>query len=198
VSIAERCINLLLSVVLIIGGYQVYFWCQRHRFFHPRQWPTRLDELIPYLPEWVWVYSLLYYPAILCVNWVMKSSEQFNRVACSYMLLLVLQAVFFVLLPVRTPPAWRDSGAGGSLSERFLALVQRFDAPTNSFPSMHTSVAMLTALHLAQPLGPAIYVFPVLIGLSCVLTKQHYLIDVPPGAALGWVTYHAYLRLIAV
>jgi membrane-associated phospholipid phosphatase len=56
---------------------------------------------------------------------------------------------------------------------------------------------MLTALHLAQPLGPAIYVFPVLIGLSCVLTKQHYLIDVPPGAALGWVTYHAYLRLIA-
>jgi hypothetical protein len=169
VSIAERCINLLLSVVLIIGGYQVYFWCQRHRFFHPRQWPTRLDELIPYLPEWVWVYSLLYYPAILCVNWVMKSSEQFNRVACSYMLLLVLQAVFFVLLPVRTPPAWRDSGAGGSLSERFLALVQRFDT-TNSFPSILPQSRCSPRCTSAQPLGPTIYVFPVLIGLSCVLT----------------------------
>lgn len=189
--------NLLLSLVLILGGYQVYFWCQRRRFFQPREWPTRLDECIPYLPGWVWIYSFLYYPAILYVNCVMKSSEQFNRVAFSYLLLLALQAAFFVLLPVRTPSIWRSCGSGATLSERFLALVQRFDAPTNSFPSMHTSVAMLTALHLAQPLGPTVYVFPVLIGLSCVLTKQHYLIDVPPGAALGWVTYHAYLRLAA-
>jgi membrane-associated phospholipid phosphatase len=147
---------------------------------------------------WVWVYSFLYYPAILYVNLVMKSAEQFTRVACSYLLLLALQAVFFLGFPVRTPPAWRSANAGGTRSERFLALVQRFDAPTNSFPSMHTSIAMLTALHLAPKLGPGAFLFPVLIGLSCVLTKQHYLVDVPPGAALGWMAYQAYVRVIAI
>ena len=83
-----------------------------------------------------------------------------------------------------------------TLSERFLALVQKFDAPTNSFPSMHTSVAMLTALHLAPHVGAAAFAFPLLIALSCLFTKQHYLIDLPAGAVLGWWTFAAYRTLI--
>jgi membrane-associated phospholipid phosphatase len=197
-SAGSVCINLLLSAVLIVGAYQVYFWCQRRRLLPPRQWASRLDERIPFAPAWVWVYSFLYYPAILAVNLVMRSAEEFIRVVCSYLLLLALQSVFFVLFPVQTPPAWRNGAHRGTLSERFLALVRRFDAPTNSFPSMHTSIAMLTALHLAPRLGAAVLLFPVLIGISCVLTKQHYLVDIPPGAALGWAAHEAYLRIIAV
>jgi membrane-associated phospholipid phosphatase len=196
-SAAARLIDLILSTVLIVGGYQVYFWCQRRRLFPVREWRSPLDARIPRIAGWVWVYSFLYYPAILCVNLAMRSAEQFTRVAISYLLLLLLQAVFFVLFPVRTPAAWRSSIPGATLSERFLALVQRFDAPTNSFPSMHTSVAMLTALHLAGPFGPLVFLFPVLIGVSCVLTKQHYVADIAPGAALGWAVYETYLKLIA-
>ena len=73
-----------------------------------------------------------------------------------------------------------------------LALVQRFDARSNSFPSMHVSVATLTALHLQGHFGLAAFAFPVLVGLSCLFTKQHYLIDLPPGAALGWTVYRLY------
>jgi len=54
---------------------------------------------------------------------------------------------------------------------------------------MHTSVAMLTALHLLPMIGPLAMAFPALIGLSCVYTKQHYVIDVPAGAALGWFVF---------
>jgi membrane-associated phospholipid phosphatase len=197
-SAAARLIDLILATVLIVGGYQVYFWCQRRRLFPVREWESRLDERIPKVAGWVWVYSFLYYPAILSVVLAMRSAEEFQRVAISYLLLLFLQAIFFVLLPVRTPAAWRSTAPGKTLSERFLALVQRFDAPTNSFPSMHTSVAMLTALHLAGSFGPAMFLFPVLIGVSCVFTKQHYVADIGPGAALGWAVYEAYLRLIAV
>jgi membrane-associated phospholipid phosphatase len=32
----------------------------------------------------------------------------------------------------------------------------------------------------------------VLIGLSRLLTKQHYLVDVPAGAALGWLVFQEY------
>jgi len=52
---------------------------------------------------------------------------------------------------------------------------------------MHTSVAMLTALHLQPHLGAWVWTFPLLIAASCVFTKQHYVIDLPAGAGLGWM-----------
>jgi membrane-associated phospholipid phosphatase len=194
---SDYVINLVLSGVLIVGAYQFYFWCQRNAPFEAREWQSSIDELIPYVPRWVWVYSFLYYPAILYVNLVLKSPEQFTQVASSYMLLLALQLPCFLIFPVRTPHSWRVRPPPRALSERYLAFVQRFDAPSNSFPSMHTSVAMLTALHLYDRHGIAALAFPALIGLSCLFTKQHYLIDIPAGAVLGWLAHTVYVALIA-
>lgn len=194
-KITDYAVNLVLSVFLIVGVYQFYFWCQRNYVASPRELKLRVDEWIPYWPSWVWIYSCIYYPLILYLNFVLESSRQFTHVAMSYMLLLGLQMAFFVLFPVATPEHWRAINRRRTLSERFLAFVQRFDARSNSFPSMHTSVAMLTALHLVPHLGALAFAFPVLIALSCLFTKQHYVIDLPAGAALGWLTFHAYASL---
>src|SRR5437667_9081448 len=169
-KITDYAINLLLSLVLIVGVYQFYFWCQRNHLATPRELKLRIDDWIPYWPSWVWVYSCIYYPIILYLNFIIDSARHFTHVATSYMMLL-------------------------GLSERFLALVQRFDARSNSFPSMHVSVAMLTALHLLPHLGATAFAFPVLIALSCLFTKQHYVIDLPAGALLGWSTFGAYRAL---
>lgn len=61
----NRMIDLVLSIFLIVGGYQFYFWCQRNALFKPREFGTSLDDLIPYTPAWVWIYSFLYFPVIL-------------------------------------------------------------------------------------------------------------------------------------
>ncbi len=195
-ALADYVIHLTLSVFLIVGVYQFYFWCQRHQWTTPRELRLPVDDAIPYWPAWVWVYSCLYYPAILYANLVIDSPRDFTHIATSYLVLLAFQMAFFLVFPVVTPESWRASNGRRSCSERFLALVQRFDARSNSFPSMHTSVAMLTALHLYPRLGAWAWTFPVLIGLSCLFTKQHYLIDVPAGGALGWVTFEVF-RLAA-
>jgi hypothetical protein len=36
-----------------------------------------------------------------------------------------------------------------------------------------------------------------LIGLSCLFTKQHYVVDIPAGAALGWLAHALYVAFIA-
>ncbi|TMH99990.1 MAG: hypothetical protein E6H39_06425 [Betaproteobacteria bacterium] len=194
-KITDYAINLLLSLVLIVGVYQFYFWCQRNHLATPRELKLRIDDWIPYWPSWVWVYSCIYYPIILYLNFIIDSARHFTHVATSYVLLLGLQMLFFVLFPVTTPAHWRGYNRERGLSERFLALVQRFDARSNSFPSMHVSVAMLTALHLLPHLGATAFAFPVLIALSCLFTKQHYVIDLPAGALLGWSTFGAYRAL---
>ncbi len=190
--ITDLVIQLCLSVILIIGIYQFYFWCQRNHLTRPRQLRLSLDDAIPYTLGWVWIYSCLYYPVIVYINFVTESPRHFLHLAMSYIVLLLFQMVFFVVFPVATPAEWRTCNTGRGRSERFLAFVQSFDAPSNSFPSMHTSVAMLTALHLAPQLGAWAYGFPGLIALSCLFTKQHYLLDLPAGAALGWLVFQLF------
>lgn len=185
-------INLALSVFLVFGVYQFYFWCQRNPLAQPRELKLPLDDWIPYQPRWVWIYSFLYYPVILYLNCVVESSRHFNYVAMSYVLLLFFQMAFFVFFPVVTPEGWRACNRRRGRSERFLAFVQRFDARSNSFPSMHVSVATLTALHLYPALGVWAYGFPGIIGVSCLFTKQHYLVDLPAGAVLGWVAFELF------
>jgi membrane-associated phospholipid phosphatase len=120
------------------------------------------------------------------------SPDQFTRLVISYVLLLGLQVTLFLAFPVETPEAWRRQNRGRTWSERFLMFVQRFDSRGNSFPSMHTSVATLTAMHLYPQLGEWAFAFLVLIALSYLFTKQHYVIDVPAGAALGWVVFRIF------
>jgi membrane-associated phospholipid phosphatase len=181
----DRVIQLIVSVFLIVGVYQFYFWCQRNHMSEPRELRLPIDDRIPYRPRWVWIYSFLYYPVIVAVNWSVSSSREYLYVAISYVLLLALQMLFFTLLPVATPLEWRTCNLRRGRSERFLAFIQSLDGRTNSFPSMHTSVATLTALHLCPTFGPLVFVFPALIAVSCVYTKQHYIIDLPAGALLG-------------
>jgi membrane-associated phospholipid phosphatase len=188
----DYMIDLVLSVILIIGVYQFYFWCQRNHFATPRELCSAIDERIPYWPSWVWIYSFIYYPLILYINFIIESPGHFTRVAMSYMILLAAQMFFFLVFPVTTPAHWRAYNRGNGLSERFLAFVQRLDARSNSFPSMHVSVAMLTAFHLLPHMGTMALVFPGLIALSCLFTKQHYVLDLPAGALLGWLTYCGY------
>ena len=185
----ELAVHLVLGSLLVVGGYQCYFWCQRNPQRPPRELRLGLDDRIPFWPCWVWIYGLLYWPGVLYTSWVLESPRQFVLVALSYVMLLVMHLAFFVLFPVATPESWRAINRGRTHSERFLAAYQRLDARTNAFPSMHTSVATLTALYLQPHFGPWAYAFPLLIALSCVFTKQHYLVDVPAGAALGWVAY---------
>lgn len=185
----DRILQLVISVFLIVGVYQFYFWCQRNAVCSPREFRLPIDDRIPYKPRWVWIYSFLYYPVIVAINWSVTSPRHFLYVAVSYLLLLALQMAFFTFVPVATPLEWRTCNLKSGRSERFLAYVQSLDGRSNSFPSMHTSVATLTAFHLYPTAGPAVIAFPVLIALSCLFTKQHFVVDLPAGAALGWMVF---------
>jgi len=186
----------VLSVVLIVGAYQFYFFTQRHRIRTPRIYHFEIDERIPFRPAWAWVYSFLYYPAILYLNLIAQSTREFVIMAFSFIMLLVLQMVCFELFPVATPHHWRTQVAESSASWRFLGFVQQFDGESNCFPSMHTSVSTLAACMAWSELGPAVMAFPLLIAVSCLFTKQRYLMDLPAGPLLGWVTYQGYLVLV--
>lgn len=192
-SFSDYFVNLVLSTILIIGAYQFYFFTQRHPLRKPIVWRSEIDEKIPFRAGWSWVYSFLYYPAILYLNLLAEDSRHFNMMAFSFLMLLFMQMFFFWFFPVATPEHWRSQNTGKTWSEKFLLFVQKFDQSTNCFPSMHVSVATLTAFHAYDGLGLIAFLFPLLIAISCAFTKQHYLIDLPAGTVLGGGAYILYL-----
>ncbi len=183
---ADHLIQLTMTVFLIFGVYQFYFWCQRQTWRPVVRFNSKIDEALPFWPVWAWVYSFLYYPAIVYLNWVVSSPRHFNHLAMSFFILLFMQMAFFLVVPVATPDHWRDYALGEGLSKRFLRFVQKFDAPTNCFPSMHVSVATLTALHAQPHLGPAIAVYLRLLPETGTLPRS-----ICPSTALSWVAVRA-------
>lgn len=196
----DYAVMFIMAVILIIGFYQFYFWCQRNNLKKPVSLHCFMDNLFTYRPKWVWIYSGIYYPIIVFTVFSFSDFRQFNYTVMSYVILLVIQMSFFVFFPVQTPAAWRQQVEGNSLTHKFIAYVQSLDKANNCFPSMHVSVSTLTSLHLAMnypAIGPWIWLFPLLIALSALYTKQHYFMDLVPGALVGWLAFKVFLMIYA-
>lgn len=185
----DRILEIFTTIVLIVGGYQFYFWAQRQTFRDASYLETRFDGWISFDPRWVWIYSGLYYPMIVLAALVQPDWRAYAYAVGGFLLLLALQVIIFITLPVAIPADWRTvSRDKHPRSMRMLDMVWSYDKLRNSMPSMHVSVATMVDLTIWQHWPAAGYVaglFPVLIGISALKTKQHYVLDVVPGACMG-------------
>jgi len=197
----DRFLELFITVVLIVGGYQFYFWAQRQTFYPARYFETRFDGMIGFDPRWVWIYSGLYYPMILLAALSLPTWHDFAYTVGCFLTLLAVQVTFFIFWPVAIPEAWRKNELIPwariffPRSMWMLDLVWSYDKLRNSLPSMHVSVAMMVDLTIGRNWPIAGYVgllFPLLIATSALKTKQHYVVDVVPGALLGAAIFYAW------
>jgi membrane-associated phospholipid phosphatase len=200
-GIFDRLLEIFITIVLIVGGYQFYFFAQRQTFRDARYLETRFDDQITFDPRWVWIYSGLYYPMILLAALVVPSWRAYAYSVGCFLALLAIQVTFFILWPVAIPSYWRnnievdDARTAYPRSMRMLDMVWSYDKLRNSLPSMHVSVAMMVDLTIWQNWPAAGYVaglFPLLIAASALKTKQHYVVDVVPGAMLGGLVFFAW------
>lgn len=188
----------VMSVIVIIGIYQFYFWCQRNNVRKPTQLSCFVDNWFSLKPWWIWIYSGIYYPIMVFMVFSFQDIRHFNYVVFSFFLLLLCQMFFFVFFPVATPASWRKLVSGNSVSEKFMRYVQSLDKSNNCFPSMHVSVSTLTAMHLQMnnpSFGNWIFIFPLLICISALYTKQHFFLDLLPGAILGWCMFKIFVSI---
>lgn len=188
-------VSIVMTVFLIVGVYQFYFFTQNHIIKPIRQFDMKIDRLFKFKGYWVWFYSGLYYPMIVLIVLTLNDMQHYTYTAMSFFFLLFIQMAFFRYFPVETPPEWRDFGEEDGLSVRFMKLVQKYDDNTNCFPSMHVSVATLVAFHMwnnVPEFGYWPFAFPVIIALSALWTKQHYVVDVVAGIFPGWVAWEIY------
>lgn len=190
--------------ITVLGGYQLYFWVQRYTQQHKTAviLEVELDNYIPFIPETIIVYSPLYYFTFALVVTDMASYQQLIAKIFAALVLLSLQVLCFYCLPSTVPDSYRTILNRGyqardnivsKAAVTLLQYVQTIDEMHNACPSAHCSFAVLLAYMIYDSFPIYASLFPVMIAISCLTTKQHVLLDVVPGMLLGYVV--AYLLL---
>ena len=111
----------------------------------------------------------------------------YDRTARSVLLVMFVGAICHVFIRAEYPrplvlPPFRG------LSEAFMHWVQTVDAPGNVFPSLHVAHTFAVAFVLRRDrprLGTVTLVMAVLLALSTLTTKQHFVLDLVAGFAMA-------------
>ncbi len=143
---------------------------------------SSLDKALPFIPEFIVIYILAYFQWALCYILIARESRE----RCYYFLSGELIAklicfLFFIFYPTITS---RPEPTGFLTSFIFSA-----DIPNNLFPSIHclASYICFRGLIGAKKVGRGFKIinaiFSVLVFLSTVFVKQHFVIDIFGGVA---------------
>ena len=182
-----------LGVALLLGFCVPYFALQRLAFMPVRTLPVAwLDDVIQFDPRWVWVYQSGYL-LIAGVPLMFNRREDLARYSKAFMWTACTGFLCFAVYPISGPRPVVAPAIG------MYAWLVSYDQPTNAFPSLHAGLlactlcsgACATAGRLSSRtrawlLGAGV-VWAVTVSYAAVATKQHYAVDLPAGAAVGWL-----------
>ena len=148
---------------------------------------TSIDRAIGFHPyEWVWVYQSEY----LLVNalpWLATRRDQLLRYTHGFALLSLTSFVIFFLFPITSPKPVVPHPSG------MYWLLQFYDVPYNSLPSLHAGMIVYTLAFGNRVVGRDVsrritgffVIWAVLILYATLATKEHYLVDIVAGTLLG-------------
>lgn len=154
-----------------------------------------LDRAMPLSPAWMFVYGSLYGCAFILPLVVVRGYELSRQALKAYLFVMLLSYAGFFVYPTVAPRIEQASVRG--FAEWSLQLFYRIDQPYGCFPSLHVAysfVGALTCYRVHRGLGQVAAVWAVLIAISTVYTKQHFVVDAVAGGLLGAAAYGLFLR----
>ena len=150
-----------------------------------------IDRTIPLIPEWSWIYEMLFiFPIFLVI--FLETVEEVKRVGFAIIMCDMVAYPIFLMFPVMSI---RPEVSMNTASEVILNFIYYVDLPTNCFPSLNVAVSMVSAFAIYNKTrlnGIWAIILGFLISLSTLLTKQHYFLDVISGFLLATFTYYAF------
>ncbi len=193
----RRPYRVTLPMVALILLVPLYLFIPQLASGRPPHVPaTALDHRIPLQPAWVLVYGPLYLFLILLPLFVIRTEAAIRQTIRAYLAVWITAYVCFWFYPTIAPrPDGTVSGEGFAVWG--LNFLYSADPPYNCFPSLHVAhsfVSALSSYRVHRGLGVAALAGALLVGVSTLFTKQHYVMDVAAGILLASVACALFLR----
>ncbi len=154
------------------------------------------DRFIPFDYNWVFLY-LSVYPMFILPYFFIKRGRALITLTLSYLIMLIISYTIFLVIPVAMyhRPALQST----NLASWSMNMVYGQDPLWNCMPSTHCGVAILSAVAMYRDnhkFGIWTILTALMIGVSTLYTKQHYVVDVLAGYTLGLITYWSVYRIM--
>ena len=182
----------LSALALTLAGWlAIYFFVNRLRVDPNRRIDlgTKFDRKIPYVP----LFALVYFSTYIFVVqpfFILSDARQFYWMLTSFVSISVISSLIHATVPSKIERV--EEVTTGGFSGWALGLFQKTCKPYGNFPSMHVGLSVPVAAVNFMAGGPVIgsimLVWAVLIAVSTLFTKQHYILDVLAGFIGGLVT----------
>jgi membrane-associated phospholipid phosphatase len=158
---------------------------------------TPLDIALPVVPIFVIPYdSLQPIIYITLIIFLLTRTRLFQSACLALIMAWFVSYGFYIFLQTEVlRPVLTDN----DLLTRMIRDVYASDNPFNDFPSLHTSLSSIIAVHwfrVDRRLGMVIAIWTALIVTSTVLIKQHYVADVLSGVLLAFMVSWLSMRLL--
>lgn len=180
--------------ILIIVLFS-YFLFNRH--LPPKITPiTYLDNVIPFAPPWslAYVSYLFLVWGSIAYGFFFCKFEWYRRFILALLTVQVIAYIVYILVPgyiERPVPEGEEFGID------IVRAIYAIDRPTSTLtPSLHVANSWLIALMTTKKFYTRAFLvfWAILIILSTLLIKQHYVIDVISGIFLSTMTYLVFER----
>ena len=165
-----------------------------HRPRHHRT-DIALDSRLPFIPAFALPYFSAYVLGLLGYV-LMITHPDLGKVFWGYLFLVGIGSLCYVIFP--SIVVRREDLEITGLSTYALVRFQRLSGPYNVFPSMHFGYGLFSALvgwhYYGLWLGGGLMLWATLVGLSTLLTKQHYILDLAGGMVVGMLAFVLFIR----
>ena len=190
--------NAIFSLLLVVG---VYFTSSLYALLNHGpavlNLHTALDSAIPVVPVFVVPYNSLqpYIYATLLLFLFLRT--RYFQSACLAMLTVwfISYGFYYFLQSEVVRPVLTAT----DVFSRAVMNVYAGDNAFNDFPSLHTSLSTILAIHwvrVNKPLGIILSIWTALIVAATLFIKQHYIADMLFGLALAFTFSWLYNKLI--
>ena len=162
---------------------------------------TDLDRLIPFIPEFIWIYHTIIPVFFLTLAIIIERKSVFWTAIVATVMAYILMLSFYAVFPAFYP---RDGFTATSISGFLVELTRSIDASNNTFPSGHVTFAWLLVCFIGlseiakkHKWVQFVYIlWAFLISISTVVLKQHFLVDVFSGISLAVLCYFLAKHLV--
>src|SRR3989338_348437 len=167
--------------VLIIAYFMIgYFFCSYfnlHRNYYINV-SLPFESKIPFVPVFILGYTAVY-AAIILIYALIDDYEIFKRGMRFAFFVSTTHFILFLLIPVKMvrPDLTEADGLMATITHCYYLI----DNPVNCFPSLHVSYPLIGTLILwnyKRKWGYALMAMTIVVAVSVVLVKQHYILDV--------------------
>ena len=190
--------NAIFSILLAVGVYftsQIYYALNHGPAVINLH--TALDSAIPVVPIFVIPYdSLQPYIYATLILFLLFRSKYFQSACLAMITIWFISYAFYYFLQSEVI---RPVLTGTDTFSKMVMNVYAGDNAYNDFPSLHTSLSTILAIHwvkVNRPLGIVLSIWTALIVASTLLVKQHYIADMIFGLALAFTAALLYTRML--